>query len=111
MAGKKFVQWQTRLLTALIGYAVHLFICALICDAIDAPSVANYYYPKTGWFLIGYLIVAFIFRFFDAGSFVLFELLWFCNLALLEVGLGMITGRPLLVGAGLVTVLTDQLCW
>lgn len=109
--GEKYEQWQSRLLISLVGFAVHLLICGWVCDYLDAPSTANYYYPKTGLCLIGYLCIAFLCRFFDAGSFVLLELMWFCNLALFEAGLGMLTGRPLLVGAGLVTVLTDQLCW
>ena len=64
-----------------------------------------------GIFLICYLLIAFLLRFVDSGSFVLLELMWFCNLALFEAGYGMLTDRPLLVAASLVTVLTDQLCW
>lgn len=115
----KYDLWPQRLFTSLAGYMLHLFLCVSVCDIIS-PQISelvtsttppSYFFPIIGSSLITYLFVAFALRFFDAGSFVLLELMWFCNLALFEAGYGMLTGRPLLVAASLVTVLTDQLCW
>lgn len=39
------------------------------------------------------------------------EVLWGCNTALWLAGFGMMTGRPLLVGAASLIVGLDQLCW
>jgi hypothetical protein len=52
-----------------------------------------------------------VYRGWLVGPWVMFEAQWCCNHALLLAGLGMVTGRPLLVGIAVLGICCDVLCW
>lgn len=47
----------------------------------------------------------------EGGVWKLYQMLWLCNMSLLLSATGLVSGRPLLVGAASCCVAADQLCW
>lgn len=68
--------------------------------------------PKTGWFLLFYLIGIFMIRIYETKtSSVCLELMWGCNISLLLTSIGCIFGKPLLISMSIGLVGLDQIIW
>ena len=58
-----------------------------------------------GYFLLAYIAVVMVVRLPSGGGpIVVYEMLWGCNVALVLAGVGMVTGRPLLVAAAMISI-------
>lgn len=47
----------------------------------------------------------------EYGSYTLLEMLWGCNVSLIQAALGVLLDSPLMVGSAVTTVAIDQICW
>ncbi|GBG30428.1 Hypothetical Protein FCC1311_066472 [Hondaea fermentalgiana] len=64
-----------------------------------------------GIFLFVYVCILCISRSATSGAYYVCEILWACNSSMCMASLGMITQRPLLVGAATTMVSIDQIAW
>jgi hypothetical protein len=114
-------QWRTAL-AAWIAHATLVLSCVLVaCKYMPSDSdnhslvVPLQEHPSwwlcVGWLLAGYDLCVFLSRGWLVGPWVVFEAQWCCNHAQLLAGLGMATGKPLLVGIAVVGICCDVLCW
>jgi hypothetical protein len=67
--------------------------------------------PVIAYFFLAYVFVMTLSRYLDCGAYIFYEMAWCCNSGLLMAALGMLTNRPLLVGASVAGVCCDQLMW
>ena len=79
-------------------------------DAIESSSRCE---PMRmlGACLGAYYLVLVISRIAMLGPHYAFDVLWGCNVSLLLTAVGLLTGRPLLLGTSACVVCIDQLCW
>eukprot|EP01083_Nonionella_stella_P005646 16324_1 len=92
---------------------VGLFVIpALMIDKKYFTHFSMLKLPKSGWFLLSYLIGIFAMRAKEAKtSTICYELLWGCNISLALSSVGCLMGRPLLVGISIGLVTLDQTVW
>ncbi|KAI9912311.1 hypothetical protein PsorP6_005152 [Peronosclerospora sorghi] len=98
--------------TLLFGYAAVL--CLMLW--LDGYFAANeqdgsFIFPKVAMSLALYTTMLAISRFYEHGTYVLYELLWACNVSLVLVVVAIYFSKPYLVGVAMVTVSGDQLLW
>lgn len=62
-------------------------------------------------FTLLYFVALFVLRFREFGIETAYEMLWGCNVSMLQAAIGVLTSRRLLVSSAITTVLIDQLCW
>lgn len=67
--------------------------------------------PWIAYFFLAYLFVMILSRYIDCGSYIFYESVWCCNTSLILASVGILTHRPLLVGASIAGVCCDQLMW
>ena len=75
---------------------------------------ANYqtnFHPWMAYFFLTYLFVMVLCRYLDCGSYIFYETVWCCNSSLILASIGILTHRPLLIGASVAGVCCDQLLW
>jgi len=80
----------------------------------DMSEVAKHTYHMDAW--IAYFFLAYVFimvgsRYLDCGSYIFYETVWCCNSSLLLASYGILTNRPLLIGASIAGVCCDQVLW
>ena len=109
-------------------HPVFAFFLGMLCspvlgfygsDYLDATNVVRkelrvgeqYTNVMLGYFIIGYHTVLIIVRVFTMGFPLLYEQLWACNLAMPLAAVGIVTGRPIMVGAACLAVAIDQILW
>jgi hypothetical protein len=69
------------------------------------------FHPWMAYCFLGYLFVMIFSRYLDCGSYIFYESVWCCNGSLILASIGILTERPLLVGASVAGVCCDQLMW
>jgi hypothetical protein len=67
--------------------------------------------PWIAYFFLSYLVVMIGSRYLDCGSYIFYESVWCCNTSLILASIGILTHRPLLIGASVAGVCCDQLMW
>ncbi|KAL4105857.1 hypothetical protein PRIC1_003913 [Phytophthora ramorum] len=102
-----------RVLAVLVvGYAVVSWLALQMDDyfaAEDQDDSMNF--PKMGAFVALYTVMLTLSRFYEHGTYVLYEMLWACNVSLVLVVMALYFSKPFLVGVAMVTVSGDQLLW
>lgn len=105
-----------HLITWAVGNIISLFIAQRFASALepspilDTPlkTLSN---TRVAGFIFLYYVVMALSRLSAYGSHTLLELLWGCNVSMLQAVLGIATNQPLLVGSAVTTVAIDQSCW
>jgi hypothetical protein len=94
-------------LGAFLPYAM---FSSLLNQMADVPDFEPKYFE--GCFLLAYMALTFYLRIKDAGHPARFyEILWGCNMAIMQCGIGCITGQPSLISSALAIVGLDQCIW
>ncbi|GLE00361.1 hypothetical protein PINS_up009118 [Pythium insidiosum] len=91
-----------------LAIALALYLDSFI--ASDAQTTA-FSYPSVGCFLIAYKLLLVLSRFHGHGTYILYEMLWGCNVAINLVIVAVFLSKPFLVGVAMAIVSGDQLCW
>jgi len=76
---------------------------------LGAPNLN--FSPTLAYGFIIYVVLMVLCRYADCGSYIFYETAWCCNSSLIMAGIGILTHRPLLVGASIAGVCCDQLLW
>jgi len=58
-----------------------------------------------------YFLLMFSIRFIEGGTFVMYEMLWGCNVSMVMCVAAVLLGHPMLIATAAVTVSVDQTCW
>jgi hypothetical protein len=113
-------EWVRPLATMVFIFsfviAATLFVHDLVVGSpVDAARVYGgpVFAPdaRLAYFFLAYLCVMIGCRYADCGSYIFYESVWCCNTSLLLSSLGILNGRPLLVGAAIAGVMCDQAMW
>jgi len=98
-------------------------ICVAVCGSLGTIYLAclgsdfiqdiqdDFSMPSIGTFLLLYTAFLHSSRSLILGVHYMLEILWGCNTSLLMAAMGLLTGRPLLVGTASLIVGLDQSCW
>lgn len=82
----------------------------VVSDWISNPE-PDFYHPTTAFAIAAYLFVLLLVRFLESGCVNFYEMAWACNTSIVLSVVGMLTGRPLLLGASMAAVIFDQVVW
>ncbi|KAF1321134.1 hypothetical protein FI667_g12080, partial [Globisporangium splendens] len=105
---------------ALLVVALGTLLAALLALQLDAFYTAQdgsekqdaaFYYPNVGYFLIVYKALMVLSRYQGHGTYILYEALWGCNIAIIFVIMAVFLSKPFLVGVAMAIVSGDQLLW
>ncbi|KAF4030973.1 hypothetical protein GN244_ATG17216 [Phytophthora infestans] len=96
----------------VLGYAAVSWLVLQLDGYFAADEQdENFSFPKVGAFVALYTVMMAISRFYEHGTYILYELLWACNASLVLVVMALYFSKPFLVGVAMVTVSGDQLLW
>ncbi|CAI5712260.1 unnamed protein product [Peronospora destructor] len=71
----------------------------------------SFSFPKVKMFIGLYTMMLVFSRFYEHGTYVLYEMLWGCNVSLVLAIMALSLSNPFLVGVAMVTVSGDHLLW
>lgn len=117
--------WAHPFFTMVGMFTVIVGSTLFVHDVIVARSGASYhpvsmleyqapplnFHDGIAWFFLAYLGFMIVARYLDCGSYIFYEAAWCCNSSLIMASWGILTNRPLLVGASIAGVCCDQLMW
>ncbi|TDH66762.1 hypothetical protein CCR75_002151 [Bremia lactucae] len=96
----------------VLGFCIVMFLVLQMDNFFAADDhVENFSFPKVGAFVALYTAMMVLSRFYEHGTYVLYEMLWGCNISLVLVVMALYFSKPFLVGVAMVTVSGDQLLW
>ncbi|CAH0481725.1 unnamed protein product [Peronospora belbahrii] len=96
----------------VLGYvAVMLLVLQLDHYFAADDQKESFNFPKVMVFVGLYVFMMVISRFYEHGTYVLYEMLWACNVSLVLVFMALLFSKPFLVGIAMVTVSGDHLLW
>ncbi|TMW62768.1 hypothetical protein Poli38472_005386 [Pythium oligandrum] len=100
------------LVIVVLGVALACRFALYLDDVVVSDQQdTTFYHPWIGYFLIVYKLLLVLSRFFGHGTYILYEMLWGCNIAINLVVLAVFLSKPYLVGVAMAIVSGDQLCW
>jgi len=94
-----------------------LVVCTLLSNYFEDHHVYKHHSisKETGYkcagFLFGYYLLLFISRYATEKQKTVYDMLWACNICIILSIFALITNKPILVGAALITISCDQLLW
>ncbi|RLN56081.1 hypothetical protein BBJ29_003043 [Phytophthora kernoviae] len=92
----------------VLGYAAVAWLVLQMDDYFAADDQdETFNFPKIGIFVSIYTALMVIWRFYEHGTYILYEILWACNVSLFLVAMGLYLSKPFLM----VTVSGNQLLW
>lgn len=95
-----------------LGYAAVSWLVLQMDDYFASEDQdESFQFPKTALFVAIYTTLMVFWRLYEHGAYVLYEILWACNVSLVLVVMGLYLSKPFLVGIAMVTVSGDQLLW
>ncbi|DAZ96850.1 TPA: hypothetical protein N0F65_008281, partial [Lagenidium giganteum] len=102
-----------RVLASVVaGVAIACVLAFYVDDYVSrGHRDDHFYYPYVGWFLLTYEFLMIASRYLGHGTYILFDALWGCNIAMTLVVLAVFFSKPYLVGVAMAVVSGDQLCW
>lgn len=120
----RHASWQHPLLTMVCLFSAIVLTTLAAHDLLVAADSATFkadmaehdapplnFQPWMAHFFMAYLVVMISSRFLDCGAYIFYESVWCCNSSLILASIGILTHRPLLVGASVAGVCCDQLMW
>lgn len=109
----KYKNWLKPLiimLTIFSGVIGLLYIIQYTFFPIH-QTVLPYYSVPISYFLVIYTIIMILLRYIECGSYILYEIPWCCNIAMILCSTGILTNNKLLIAASFVGISMDQLMW
>lgn len=80
-------------------------------DMFEKAAPPTNFHSALAAFFFVYIVVMIGSRYLDCGSYIFYESVWCCNSSLIMAGIGILTNRPLLIGASVAGVCCDQSIW
>ncbi|KAJ0412236.1 hypothetical protein ATCC90586_006622 [Pythium insidiosum] len=106
------------MLMAYVNELLRLFLhrglsqASTVANSMDLAAFKKNFKPTlVGYFLVAYKLLLVLSRFQGHGTYVLYEMLWGCNVAINLVIVAVFLSKPFLVGVAMAVVSGDQLCW
>jgi hypothetical protein len=94
-----------------------LIVCTLLSNYFEDHHVYKHHSIskekgyKIAAFLLGYYLLLFFSRYAGEKQKTVYDMLWACNICIILSVYALITDKPILVGAALITISCDQLLW
>ncbi len=80
-------------------------------DMFEKGAPPTNFQPWVAYLFAVYIVVMILSRYLDCGSYIFYESVWCCNSSLIMAAIGILTDRPLLIGASVAGVCCDQSLW
>jgi hypothetical protein len=105
-------------LVYVVGNVLALFVARRVSTALETKrkedgsnTISTPSNRRLAALVLAYYACTVAARLRECGSYILFEMLWGCNVSMLQACLGVFVDSPLLVGSAVTTVAIDQMCW